>query len=94
MMVEGALAAARLRFGALLLGAMAVLIPCPAHADTDGAPGPRRDWLALEQKNATYLQEQKFTEWARERLLLKQEEPNGVVDDEVMEQILKALRVM
>ena len=48
MMVEGALAAARLRFGALLLGAMAVLIPCPAHADTDGAPGPRRDWLALE----------------------------------------------
>jgi hypothetical protein len=48
MMVEGALAAARRRAVALLLGALSVLIPSTGLADTDGAPGPRRDWLALE----------------------------------------------
>lgn len=48
MMVEGALAVARLRAGALLLGALAVLMPRAAHADTGGAPGPRRNRLALE----------------------------------------------
>jgi hypothetical protein len=48
MMVEGALAAARRRAGALLVGVLAVLIPSAALAETEDVPGPRRDWLALE----------------------------------------------
>ena len=48
MMVGWALVATRLRASALLLGALAVLTPCVARADRDSAPGPRRDWLALE----------------------------------------------
>ena len=49
MMEEGALVPARWRAGALLLGALAVLIPWTAHADPDGGFGPRRDLLALGQ---------------------------------------------
>jgi hypothetical protein len=54
----------------------------------------KRDWLTFEQKNAAYLQEQKFTEWARERQLLKPEERPNYDTDEAMDEVLKALRVM
>ncbi|HEY6221468.1 MAG TPA: hypothetical protein VIX13_02925 [Candidatus Eisenbacteria bacterium] len=73
MMVEGALAVARLRAGALLLGALAVLIPCAAHADTDGASGPRRDWLALE---SDAYQPAPVT--PERRTLLRRQRPNTI----------------
>jgi hypothetical protein len=51
----------------------------------------KRDWLALEEKNATYLQDQKFTEWARECGLLKQPEGSRGVSNEVMDEFEEKL---
>ena len=73
MMEEGALVPARLRAGALLLGALAVLIPWTAHADPDGAPGPRRDRLAFERD--AYQPASPTTE---RRTLLRRQRPNTI----------------
>jgi hypothetical protein len=43
----------------------------------------KRDWLALERKNADFQDEQRFTEWAKDRGLLK--EPKGGLSKEAME---------
>jgi hypothetical protein len=48
MMVDRALASARVRAAALLLGSVAALCPCAARAGAERAPGPRRGFLALD----------------------------------------------
>lgn len=54
----------------------------------------KRDWLTFEEKNAAYLQEQKFTEWAKERGLLKEVEPKGGMTEEAMNEFKRTLNLM
>ena len=53
----------------------------------------KRDWLALQEKNADFLREQQFTEWAKERGFAEPKFTRGLTD-EVIEELQNKLQLL